>query len=300
MVETNTTPSPDSNDTVINKCIRQFENNLVGKVLLLFINILNCIKLFLYSIGADRADTDEFPHQALLGYGRLGDNDWMCGGSLVSPDFVLTGKLTYFLKYDYLNYNIFTTTAAHCLTTKHAIVKAVKLGMETRLQNDENTLIYGLKQTFIHPSFRGSSVNDIALIQLDKTVKINERIFPICLPTKQHDDYIAIGTGFGRVGTNDPQPNNLLKVELEKFEASEIEHLSVYNLKKIVDRSPLLFYGHHSLEKDTCKGDSGMTVTRGVARNFLRGRGLKIKGGFGIFFSKKPCKLKKFSKKRGE
>ena len=125
--------------------------------------------------------------------------------------------------------------------------------METRLQNDENTLIFGLKQTFIHPSYKKSSVGDIALIHLDKTVKLSERIFPICLPTKQYDDYNGIVTGFGRIATHDPQPNNLLKVELEKFEANEIENIKAYNLKNIVDRSPLIFYGHHSLEKDTCK-----------------------------------------------
>lgn len=36
---------------------------------------------------------DEFPHQALLGYSpRNTDITWACGGSLVSPRFVLTGN----------------------------------------------------------------------------------------------------------------------------------------------------------------------------------------------------------------
>lgn len=35
----------------------------------------------------------EFPHQALLGYEKNEAVEWLCGGSLVSPDFVLTGNI---------------------------------------------------------------------------------------------------------------------------------------------------------------------------------------------------------------
>jgi len=35
---------------------------------------------------------NEFPHQALLGYLNGISIEWNCGGSLVSPRFVLTGR----------------------------------------------------------------------------------------------------------------------------------------------------------------------------------------------------------------
>ena len=42
--------------------------------------------------GGTEADYYEFPHQALLGYNEGDPGEWGCGGSLVSPKFVLTGE----------------------------------------------------------------------------------------------------------------------------------------------------------------------------------------------------------------
>lgn len=44
-------------------------------------------------IGGTEASAGEFPHQALLGYNQGSPNEWGCGGSLLSPKFVITGKL---------------------------------------------------------------------------------------------------------------------------------------------------------------------------------------------------------------
>jgi len=56
---------------------------------------INHKTLFIFS-GGQEAKKYEFPHQALLGYQinkNLTSNEvkWLCGGSLISPDFVLTG-----------------------------------------------------------------------------------------------------------------------------------------------------------------------------------------------------------------
>ena len=46
-------------------------------------------------VGGTKAKKAEFPHQALLGYEKtLRGIKWLCGGSLVSQNFVLTGKRT--------------------------------------------------------------------------------------------------------------------------------------------------------------------------------------------------------------
>ena len=54
-------------------------------------------------VGGDRAGSAEFPHMALLGYqSKNSDNlRWLCGGSLISEQHVLT--------------------TAHCLFTSHQL-----------------------------------------------------------------------------------------------------------------------------------------------------------------------------------
>lgn len=43
-------------------------------------------------LGGIEAEEHEFPQQALIGY-RFANylNEWKCGGSIISPNFVLTG-----------------------------------------------------------------------------------------------------------------------------------------------------------------------------------------------------------------
>ena len=43
-------------------------------------------------LGGVEAKKYEFPHQALLGYDTKNGIGWYCGGSLISSNFILTGK----------------------------------------------------------------------------------------------------------------------------------------------------------------------------------------------------------------
>ena len=47
---------------------------------------------YFYSTGGEVVNVHEFPHQALLGYNKGTPKEWLCGGSLLSHRFVLTGK----------------------------------------------------------------------------------------------------------------------------------------------------------------------------------------------------------------
>jgi len=49
--------------------------------------------MYFHPTGGEVANSHEFPHQALLGYNKGNPKEWLCGGSLVSKQFVLTGKL---------------------------------------------------------------------------------------------------------------------------------------------------------------------------------------------------------------
>lgn len=54
--------------------------------------------------GGTEADLYEFPHQALLGYNEGDPGEWGCGGSLISPNFVMTGKYPLIFSYDPMNW----------------------------------------------------------------------------------------------------------------------------------------------------------------------------------------------------
>ncbi|CAG9797989.1 unnamed protein product [Chironomus riparius] len=189
-------------------------------------------------IGGTEAENHEFPHQALLGYATENTEvKWLCGGSLVSPNFVLT--------------------AAHCLFSRQiGHVQKVKVGMKYKDQEDDNrnVFIYNIKETFKHQNYNEQTFNeDIALLKLDGTVPINENILPICLPTKQYDDFKAIATGFGRTQTYGQQSEVLLKVALESFTHSECKESYPDDGIVQIDEETMLCFGHHSQRMDICR-----------------------------------------------
>ncbi|KAG5666572.1 hypothetical protein PVAND_014590 [Polypedilum vanderplanki] len=182
-------------------------------------------------IGGIEAAESEFPHQALLGYDR---GQWVCGGSLISPKFVLT--------------------AAHCIHSNYyGDVKLVKVGLNDRSQI-EGVLTFGVAKTFKYPEFNEILLNhDIALIKLNSTVRFNEFILPICLPTRDYDENKAIVSGFGSIGNYNGVSEKLMKVTLEKFSYEDCQN----SFERLIDKNTMLCYGHHTEEKDSCSGDSG-------------------------------------------
>jgi V8-like Glu-specific endopeptidase len=163
---------------------------------------LNYSQLFL---GGIEAKAGEFPHQALLGYNNGDANEWGCGGSLISSRFVIT--------------------AAHCLYPRAlGAVKFVKLGVNSRSQNDDRTLVYVVSEIFEHPNYNKKTFNeDLGLLKLNASVQFSEFVMPICLPSKSPDANKAVASGFGRTGYQQASSEDLLKVVLEKFTTEECQ-----------------------------------------------------------------------------
>ena len=139
--------------------------------------------------------------------------------------------------------------AARCISSiEYGAVKFVKLGVFD-LSNDGNkSVTFTVKQTFKHSKDSMTALqNDIALLKLQGSVKTNDNIWPVCLPTRPFYDTRAIKTGFGETG-NGISSQNLLKDIVTKFD----QEFCRDNYGDNFNETTMLCYGHQSEGRNFC------------------------------------------------
>lgn len=220
--------------------------------------------------GGEESRLGEFPHMAALGLYREDDSpSWFCGGSLITPSFVLTAA--HCLR-GLKNGELFVSLGDHDLSSR-AMETTPRLngrmpeGLAMADTADEDSDFAYVEQrinvseVILHPEYQ-RRYHDIALLRLQQPAVLTRRVLPACLPTRVAGHYspnsVFTVSGWGDLAQNtplvDPQGSRKLqKVNIGHIESTLCSH-SFTDLPLGITTDIICAA---SPGKDSCSGDSG-------------------------------------------
>ncbi|XP_049341918.1 chymotrypsin-like elastase family member 2A [Astyanax mexicanus] len=142
-------------------------------------------------VGGEDARPHSWPWQISLQYTRSGSWYHTCGGTLISPQWVLT--------------------AAHCISSSNTY--RVELGKHNLKEVENGSEAISAGKIVVHEKWSSLFIrNDIALVKLANPVTVSDTIMPACLPEEGYTlphDYPCYVTGWGRTITGGALPDIL-------------------------------------------------------------------------------------------
>uniref|UniRef100_A0A3Q3WE28 Uncharacterized protein n=1 Tax=Mola mola TaxID=94237 RepID=A0A3Q3WE28_MOLML len=231
-------------------------------------------------VGGQVSREGEWPWQVSLHIKGMGHT---CGASVLSNRWLLT--------------------AAHCVQDSgpnkysHAGQWEAFLGLHVQSRNNEWTVRRNVRRIIVHHGYNHLNYdNDIALMELDANVTLNQNIWPICLPSPSYDfpaGCKAWITGWGATKEGGQTASVLQKAEVRIVNSTVCKNLMSDD---VTDR--MLCAGVLKGGVDACQGDSGgpLSVTSPSGRVFLAG---VVSWGDGCARRNKPGVYTRTTKYRG-
>ncbi|XP_038579389.1 suppressor of tumorigenicity 14 protein homolog isoform X2 [Micropterus salmoides] len=206
-------------------------------------------------VGGQASEEGEWPWQVSLHIRGIGH---VCGASVLSNRWLLT--------------------AAHCVQDNgpnkysQADQWEALLGLLVQSLTNEWTVRRNVRRIFAHQDYNPMTYdNDIALMELDTDVTLNQNIWPICLPSPTYD--FPAGQEAWLTGWGATREGGLAATVLQKAEVRIINSTVCKSLMndEVTDR--MLCAGVLKGGVDACQGDSGgpLSVTGPGGRVFLAG-----------------------------
>jgi len=198
-----------------------------------------------YIIGGQVASPGQLPWQV-----SIQDTGHYCGGTLLSKDWVLT--------------------AAHCFGGGTAGLSVVVGALNIKTGSTASQQRLQVAKVFIHPGYVAfSHKNDIALIKLSSSAKLDDHVSAACLPTKKTESLYQPGSlvtisGWGKTEkVTNPDELRVAKVPL----VSQKKCRTCYRASQITDN--MVCAGKIGIGGlDACKGDSGGPMVNLVEGKF--------------------------------
>jgi len=183
-------------------------------------------------VGGEETRPNQFPWQVAL----YVNGKWICGGSIVSENYILT--------------------AGHCCDQAEYF-EVIAGAHNLRNTAEPHRVEITSYKFWAHPGWGDHALdNDLALVELPEPLALNEFVMPVCLPEDSSDTAeggaLATVTGWGHVHDGSEEISEVLRY---------VHDMPVMTNEACKPLHPLIMEGHLCMEttggKGPCIGDAG-------------------------------------------